>query len=248
MTSVGCDAEGSGLVAREWSVAAQGRQVPGVIWTNARSTGRRPLVLIGHGGSQHKTFENVLAVARLFVLGHGFAAAAIDGPIHGARRAVPLTGLAMQTEFLELWAKDNRVDAMVSDWSAAIDLLSTMPEVDPAAVGWYGVSMGTAYGLPLAAADARIKAALLGMWGTSFPNSGRLAQDAPRVRCPVLFQQKWNDQLFTRESQIELFDRIGSERKWLKVYMGPHATVPEQLEDAAAFLERELVSRKGGWQ
>ena len=79
------------------------------------------------------------------------------------------------------------------------------------------------------------------MWGADFPNSERLARDAAKLRCPVLFQQKWNDQLFTREGQLELFDRLGSEEKWLKVYPGPHVPVAgEQLVDVEDFLARRL--------
>lgn len=235
----------AGLIAREWAVRADDRTVPGIMWTREGQTGRRPLLLIGHGGSQHKSIDKVVAIAGLFARRHGFAVAAIDGPIHGARRDAMLTGPALQAEFLTMWSANNRVDDMVADWKAAIDSLLVQPEVDPGAVAWFGVSMGTAYGLPLLAAEPRIKAAVLGMWGTSFANSERLEQDSPRVHCPVLFLQKWDDQLFTREGQITLFDKIGSERKWLKVSMGRHGLEEEQLDDARTFLAHELSSLKG---
>ena len=229
------------MLTREFDVQAEGRRVPVVLWTPAGPPARRPLVLLGHGGSQHKTHPGIVDLASRFVGNHGFAAAAIDGPIHGARRAHELVGPAMQAEFLAMWKEDNRVDAMVADWRAAIDALIASCGMEPTAIGWYGVSMGTAYGLPLAAAEPRIRVALLGMWGADFPNSERLARDAAKLRCPVLFQQKWNDQLFTREGQLELFDRLGSEEKWLKIYPGPHAPVAgEQLMDIEDFLARRL--------
>jgi dienelactone hydrolase len=229
------------VLTREFEVHAEGRRVPIVLWTPAGPVARRPLLLVGHGGSQHKTHPGIVDLASRFVDHHGFAAAAIDGPIHGARRANELSGPAMQAEFLAMWKEDPRIDAMVADWRGAIDALVELDAVDAAAIGWYGVSMGTAYGLPLAAADARIKVALLGMWGADFANSGRLARAAATLRCPVLFQQKWNDQLFTREGQLELFDRLGSEEKWLKIYPGPHAPVAgEQLMDIEDFLSRRL--------
>jgi dienelactone hydrolase len=229
------------VLTREFEVQAEGRRVPVVLWTPAGPAARRPLVLLGHGGSQHKTHPGIVDLASRFVDHHGFAAAAIDGPIHGARRADALSGPAMQAEFLAMWIEDNRIDAMVADWRAAIDALIASCGMEPAAIGWYGVSMGTAYGLPLAAAEPRIRVALLGMWGADFANSERLARDAAKLRCPVLFQQKWNDQLFTREGQLELFDRLGSEEKWLKIYPGPHAPVAgEQLMDIEDFLARRL--------
>lgn len=229
------------MVTRDFFVEAESRRVPVVLWTPAGPAARRPLLLLGHGGSQHKTHPGIVELAARFVRNHGFAVAAIDGPIHGARRSDGLSGPQVQAEFLAMWKEDHRIDAMVADWQAAIEALIASGGIEPAAIGWYGVSMGTAYGLPLAAADPRIKVALLGMWGVDFVNSQRLARDAPNLRCPVLFQQKWNDQLFTREGQLELFDRLGSEQKWLKIYPGPHAPVAgEQLADIEDFLARRL--------
>ena len=57
---------------------------------------------------------------------------------------------------------------------AVIDWLFRDARIDANAIGWVGVSMGTAYGLPLVATEPRIKAAVLGMWGLSFVNSQRL--------------------------------------------------------------------------
>ena len=103
--------------------------------------------------------------------------------------------------------------------------------------------MGTAYGLPLVAAEPRVKAALLGMWGLSFVNSQRLSEDAARIACPVLFQQKWDDELFTREGQIALFDRIADTRKWLYVYPGKHVAVAgRQLRDLETFVVEQLTA------
>ena len=234
------------VLMREFDVQAEGRRVPAVIWMPAGPPVRRPLVLLGHGGSQHKTHSGIVDLAGRFVANHGFAAAAIDGPIHGARRNDGLSGPEMQAAFLAMWKEDPGIDAMVSDWRAVIDTLVELDTVDAAAIGWYGVSMGTAYGLPLAASDGRIKVALLGMWGADFQNSERLVQDAPKLRCPVLFQQKWDDQLFTREGQLELFDRLGSEEKWCKIYPGPHTpVVGEQLTDVEGFLARRLQALCG---
>lgn len=229
------------VVTREFVVESEGHTVPAIVWTPKVAAGKVPLVLMGHGGSQHKSDIGIAELAHRFVKKYGFAAAAIDGPIHGARRKVALTGPAMQAEFRVMWEQDTRIDSMVTDWQITIDALIGLEEFDSNTIGWYGVSMGTSYGLPVVAADHRIKAALLGMWGTNYPNSQRLFQDAPKILCPVLFQMKWDDQFFTREGQIELFDRLGSEQKWLKVYMGGHVPVDgQQLDDIEDFLARKL--------
>jgi dienelactone hydrolase len=232
------------VIAREFTVRADGRSVPGVLWAPEGPPRRLPLVLIGHGGSQHKAHPGVVELAERFVRNHGFGVAAIDGPIHGARRATPLSGPQMQAEFLALWRNDDRIDAMVADWRAAVDALVGMDEVAPDAIGWYGVSMGTAYGLPLIAAEHRIQAAVLGMWGLDFANSARLGVAARDVQCPVLFQQKWDDQLFTREGQLALFGSLGTAQKWLKIYPGAHVPVAgEQADDAVQFLAARLGAR-----
>jgi hypothetical protein len=47
--------------------------------------GARPLVLMGHGGGQHKKAPDILARAHRFVSECGFAVAAVDVPSHGDR-------------------------------------------------------------------------------------------------------------------------------------------------------------------
>ena len=230
-----------GVTRREFNLDVAGRKVPVALWTPANAKGKLPLLLAGHGGSGHKTSQLILDFALPLARAEGCAVAAIDGPVHGARRAVFADGLPVRDEFLALWRAGGSVDPTVADWRATIDALCTLPEVDANAIGWYGVSMGTAYGLPLIAAEPRIRAAVLGMWGLSYPNSERLGEDAPRVQCPLLFQQKWGDEIFTRESQIELFDKLGAQDKRLTVYMGGHKNPEgEQLEDIFDFLLKRL--------
>lgn len=232
------------MQAREVLADPAGRRVPGMLWTPAGGARRRPLVLIGHGGSQHKTHPGVVALAAEFVDRHGFAAFAIDGPIHGARRTDAPDGAQLQQEFLRMWRDDPRLESMLADWLSALDALALLPDVDLETMGWYGVSMGTAYGLPLIASERRIKAAVLGMWGAESAHGERLLDAAARLRCAVLFQQKWGDQLFTREGQLHLFERIGSPQKWLKIYPGEHVPVAgEQLADAVQFLVRRLAAQ-----
>ncbi len=50
-----------------------------------RATGSGPLVLLGHGGGQHKTAPGLVARARRYVTDCAFAVAAIDAPGFGDR-------------------------------------------------------------------------------------------------------------------------------------------------------------------
>jgi dienelactone hydrolase len=170
------------------------------------------------------------------------AVLAIDGPVHGARRGDSKDGVAARQEFRDLWSRGGEIDAMVEDWKAALDEVCGRPEIDPKRIAWYGISMGTAYGLPLVAADVRIRAAVLGMWGTCRKPSERLEKDALNVQIPVLFQTKSEDEIFTMEGQSALFNLLKSSRKRIVSYPGGH-TDPKgkQLEETIEFLQKYLM-------
>ncbi len=230
-----------GLRIREFRLQVEGRTVPVRLWTPPGATGPMPLVLVGHGGSGHKDSQLVRDIAWPLVRTHGFAVAAIDGPVHGARRAAFSDGPDVRQEFRDLWATGTSIPGMVADWRAAMDVLCALPEIDASAVGWYGISMGTAYGIPLAAADLRIRAAVLGMWGSCRPASEQLVTDGPKIHCPVLFQTKAGETLFTVAGQQDIYDHLASPRKEHRVYPGGHTDPKdEQLADIEAFLVREL--------
>lgn len=230
------------LIKRNFAVTANGRTVPGVIWTREGDEGPRPLVLVGHGGSQHKEDSGVTDIAYPLVGEAGFAVAAIDGPVHGDRRLSGSVspGQVIQ-DFRKLWVDNPSMEEMAQDWSATIDFLAALPEIKADAIGWFGISMGTAYGLPVCATDKRIRAALLGMWGTSHAHGARLVEIAQKVSCPVLFHRKTEDERFTQEGQRALYDAIGSEEKQFHDYPGLHIN-PQgaQLDDALHFLIAKL--------
>src|SRR5258708_11340947 len=60
-------------------------EIPGVLWTPEGAAGTRPLILMGHGGGQHKKTPGIVARAHRFVAECGFAVAAVDVPGHGDR-------------------------------------------------------------------------------------------------------------------------------------------------------------------
>jgi quercetin dioxygenase-like cupin family protein/dienelactone hydrolase len=246
------DHQRSPIRERMTRLSVDGRFVPVVLWTPMNAVGRVPLVLISHGGSGHKTTPLVTDLAWPLVERHGLAVAAIDGPVHGERRADwdpanPPQGLAIREQFLTLWRKGTSVDEIVEDWRDVLDELIAMPEIDPDAIGWYGLSMGTAYGVPLCAAEERIRVAVLGLWGADYPASERLMVDAPNVKCAVQFHQKWSDELFSKRGQLALFDRLGSTDKRHRIYLGTHGNpAGEQLADIEEFLVTRLNACRRG--
>lgn len=240
MTRYPSPAAAPALTDRNFSCDVDGRSVPVSVWLPLGQP-PSPLVVVGHGGSGHKRSDFVLDVVDPLVRDHGFAVAAIDGPVHGDRRAVPAAPEAVRDEFRALWEAGGSVAPMVADWRAVLDALCLLPEIDASRIGYYGVSMGTAYGLPWLAGEPRIKAAVIGMWGTSRVNSERLVDDARRVHCPTLFSLQWDDPLFTREGQFRIFEALATADKHMAIYPGGHVNpAGARLDDIVHFLVREL--------
>ncbi len=234
-----------GARERRFTVArGEGREVPGVLWTPAGGTGPWPLALIGHGASGSKDEGYVATIGRRLAAGHRVAAAAVDGPVHGARRrdrnASPMLVMA---QFAQLWAGDGdaMTDAMVADWRAVLDALTALPELAAGPVGWWGLSMGTIIGLPFVAGDSRIDVAVLGLMGLTGPTRERIGRDAPRVRCPVLFLAQWDDEMFPHADALALWELLGTGDKRLHIHPGTHGALPDEAFDASlAFLVDRL--------
>ncbi len=232
------------ICEREFSLQRRGHSIPGVVWHPAQATAPVPLVLLGHGGSGHKRSAKMLRMGQLLAGRYGWWAAAIDGPVHGARGGV---NDAADPTYAQMWQRAGVVQDMLDDWRSALDALCALPEIDAARVGYWGVSMGTMFGIPLVASEPRIRAAVLGkagMRGSSVRRSGIDAHfkvHAPKVAIPLLFTMQWDDERFDRDGQFELFDMLPSKDKRLHAYPGPHSQDgPEAFEVTAAFLHGHL--------
>jgi dienelactone hydrolase len=237
------DVSTDSLRTRAFTHLVDGRSVPGLLFTHPTATHPQQVVLIGHGASSSKREGYVTALARQFVR-HGLSACAIDGPVHGDRRH---DGVAQGTlpflEFSQLWASDLLMtDHMVADWRGVLDAIVELPEIADGPVGYWGVSMGTILGLPLVAAEPRIRAAVLGLMGLVGPTEDRLRLDAERLSCPVHFLVQWDDQLFPRDLTFKLFDAVGSTSKVLVASPGNHGDVPtDSFVASAQFLIHHLT-------
>jgi dienelactone hydrolase len=232
------------LRERRFDVERRAGPIPGLLWTPVQPGLKTPLVLLGHGASGHKGTDYVTDLAKAFV-GRGLAAAAIDGPVHGDRR---LDGgrnnQLVFLEFCQAWSSNPAMtDDMVDDWTAVLNSLLALDEFQTSRVGWWGVSMGTIIGLPFVAAEPRVSAAVFGLMGLTGPTRDRIAADAPRIHCPVMFLNQWDDELFDRKSSFDLFDVIGSPDKRMHVYRGRHGDLPtEAFRSSESFLASRLFT------
>ncbi|GAA3039177.1 MULTISPECIES: alpha/beta hydrolase [unclassified Kitasatospora] len=221
--------------------------VPGVLWQpDGPPPGGRPLVLLGHGGGQHKLVPGLVDRARRCVRELGCAAVALDAPGHGERpRSAQDERFA--TEIGELIAAGRPISAWVArhtaalaeravpEWVAVLDALGRRAEgLGP--VGYWGLSLGSAIGIPLAAAEPRVAVAVFGL--TGHPSQTEAAE---RVGVPVEFLLQWDDELVLREGALALFGALGSREKTLHANPGGHLELPElQLLSSERFLARHL--------
>ena len=218
------DIEGAVLDRRfDFTLRRGAETIPATFWNAAHPAGRdTPVTLLQHGGPLHKRHERTEWLAETAVAGTGGAVLLIDGPIHGRRRDDDPELMEMFGIFKRYWHEDAGIDGMVADWKAALDAVIAQGWADPERVAWLGVSMGTAYGIPVCVADERIGVAAMGMWGTEWGQTSRLLDDARRLKTPVLFQIKVGDEIFSTAGQRELFDALGSPNKCLHTHPGGH--------------------------
>ncbi|OWT63952.1 alpha/beta hydrolase [Candidimonas nitroreducens] len=222
-----------------FSLQRDGHEIPVTAWVpEGRAHG---LVLACHGGSGHKESGAILAIVDQ-LLPRGYVVAAPDGPVHGQRRADgSLDPIRAKNDFRAAWRQGKGRFDIAADFVCLLDALQQQEDWAALPVGYIGVSMGTAYGLPLLASEARIKAAAIGLWSTTYAASEHLEAQARQISCPVWFTQQWNDEAFDHPGTHALFDAIGSADKRLVAYPGPHKELEgERLSDAVEFLVQKL--------
>src|ERR1700755_961699 len=142
--------------------------VPGGLWSPAGAAGpmpSRPLVLLAHGAAQHRRAPAMQGRARRLAPACGFAAAAIDAPGSGDRPRTEEDERFI-AELREKMAAGDPVgpqiarfnaaqaERAVPEWRATLDALQAQPGLNGPA-GIWGLSMGSATGLPPAAAGPR---------------------------------------------------------------------------------------------
>jgi dienelactone hydrolase len=233
-----------GVCERRFDLSVSGETVPGILWTPEDATGTRPLVLLGHGGSQHKRAPNILALARRLVRHLGYASAAIDGPMHGDRieggTELELADVRRMMD-QDPEASAVRFRAARTEWSATIDALREVDGVGVGPLGYWGLSMGTVIGLPFVASEERIDAAVLGLMGVPEGAKGRAAAS---ISFPVLFLVQWDDELVDRQAAFRLFGQIASTDKTMHVNPGLHAAVPAyEIQASEDFFEKHLGAK-----
>lgn len=225
-----------------FAVRRDGRKVPAVAWLPAGRE-RSSVVLLGHGGSGHKAIDRHRRFGFQLAARAGVASIAIDGPFHGDR-AVPGDG---PRDYQQRVVDEGPVavhKGMTGDWLAVVDAVADGWSIDRESVGYLGMSMGARYGLGICSAlGPRLQCAVLGQFGLGVTDSmmKAMATDdvlvaaANVIEAPVLFHVQWDDEIFSRRGQLDLFDQLVSPEKQLRARPGRHAQT--RPDDENAWLE-----------
>ncbi|MGN5376691.1 alpha/beta hydrolase [Streptomyces lasalocidi] len=238
------ESSSNGMVERDFTVG----DVPGVLWSPASGAERAPLVLMGHGGGAHKKHRAMAGRARRLVTGCGFHVAVIDAPGHGDR---PRTAHD-EREIAELRAAQaagepegpivvrynaRLAELAVPEWQATLDALQELAEIGSGGpVGYVGIGLGTAIGVPLVAVEPRITAAV---FVCTWPDA--LVEKAKQITVPIEFDLQWDDERIPREAGLALFDAFASEEKTLHANAGRHLEMPRfEADSAVRFFARHL--------
>ena len=243
-----------GVTERRFDLKVKDEMVPGIHWLPEGTVAPHATVLIGHGGTQHKRVANVLGLARMLVRHCGYGVVALDAPAHGERmtesqRLARAEFLASRQQGTALPAGRNPARELgvlapqaVAEWRALLDDLASHPEWSAGPFGYWGVSMGTAFGVPLLAEEPRISAAVLGL-GALRPDDEVQRAQAASITIPILFLFQSDDELMTRDRGLALWDAFGSSEKTMHMNPGPHVGIPLFERDAAlAFYRRHFAA------
>jgi dienelactone hydrolase len=245
-----------GVTRREFRLEVAGDVVPGCVWAPKGARGPRPVILLGHGGSQHKKIGNIAEAAVRHAQTLSFASVAIDAPGHGdrvTREAADAARVAARAGAAAAEAgqraprreRDPSVSPkVVAEWKATLDAVQQLDFVGAGQpVGYWGVSMGTRFGVPFVAAEPRITSAIFGLFGV-FPGLEDHKAAAESIRVPVMFVFQWEDELMTREQGLALFNAFGSPEKTMHINPGRHVGIPAHERDAWMGFWRRHMARQ----
>ncbi|WP_028814949.1 dienelactone hydrolase family protein [Streptomyces flavidovirens] len=222
-------------------------EIPGVLWTPEGTVDARPLILMGHGGGQHKKAPGILARARRFVTELGYAVVAVDVPAHGDRPKVEEYDRIATENQARIEAGDELAPLIagfqalvarqtVPEWQATLDAVQQLDYVGDGPVGYWGVSLGCGLGVPFVAAEPQIRAAVLGLGGALAS-----AEAAAAITVPVEFLVQWDDERVPRVQSMALFDALASTEKTLHANPGKHGEIPAfELDSTLRFFSRHL--------
>lgn len=235
----------NGVIERTFTLA----DITGVLWSPQTGSNGAPVILAGHPGGLDKKAPGHVARAHASVLTDGFHVVSIDAPGHGERPR-GAADVRLVTAFQQARAEGSSsfgrllaeychsvAERAVPEWQATIDAVQALPEIDPRApIGYSGMTLASAIGIPLVAVEPRITAALFG--GVVAHHT--LLAAAKQVAIPIELLLPWDDKEVPREFGLELFGAFASEDKVLHAFPGRNHPVPADGRIDTRFFARHL--------
>ena len=229
----------SGHAAKEFRIERDGfRDITGAVWLPEEAMTDK-LICFGHGASGDRFQPPVSELAQKFAA-EGHPVLALDGPDHGLRQ----TGEGGRAGMFADIMREECLDEMTRDWTSAIDALKSEFDIAASTLAYFGLSMGTTYGLPFLAGRSDVAVAVLGLWAlrNGVPHNDDFRACAEKLDLPVLFIMQADDEFWPQETYIELFNAIGSKNKRLHANPGVHAEIPlDEVDYAADFILARLA-------
>ena len=125
------------------------RLVTGAIWLPKISSESNIVVLCGHGASGDRYQDPIPYLVKHLVDRHNIVVLSVDGPVHGLRKVEP----GGREAFFKEMQRPTFIDDMVSDWLIATEDILKEKNITIETLGYFGLSMGTMFGVPLLASQ-----------------------------------------------------------------------------------------------
>jgi hypothetical protein len=220
----------SSFIERQLTIVSDESAIPCTIYEPENPIG---LVLFGHGLSVDRFDQTVLVPARLLAGKFNFTVIVPELPFHGERADKERSWDDFTVAWQSFWAGEGR-GQILREWNR----IYTFAKETDLPIMFFGLSLGTQYGIMFLSQQFEIKAAVLGLFGSKPPpRSIVMNHCAPLVRAPVYFIQKLDDEIHPKETSLHLFESLGSEQKVLDASQGRHQSVSlESLNQSCSFL------------
>jgi len=216
------------------------RNVTGAVWIPDDPNPGAPLMLFGHGASGDRYQTPIPELAQRFVEDLRCPALSLDGPVHGLRAVEPGGREAL---FAELRRAEAVAD-MVEEWHFGIDVAFNRDDIGKRPLSYFGLSMGSAFGIPMLAERDDVIVSTIGLIGTTGATAnlrGTLMDAASKLTHPIFCIMQLEDELFPRDGYLELFDALASDDKRLHANPGLHPEVPlEELVFSFEFMKSHI--------
>ena len=227
--------------------------VTAALWAPEHAEPGTPLVLLGHGGGRGHRHHRSMTGRAALLTAVGFRALALDVVGHGPRPHTPHDEAEVAAlhaarrsgdDFASIVERYNADLARrtVPEWRALLAGLLAVPEIGDSPVGYWGLTLGTAIGVPLVAREPLIRAAVFGQFWPA-----TLLADARTITVPIEFDVQRDDEQIPFEDGLALFDAFASSEKSLHVNAGKHMELPRfEAASAVRFFERHLRADVSG--